>query len=435
MGQKFPVLITSSDGTKRYSAQFQTQEEFAKGWKSALEKAHSRNGLNLTISCGCRGKGKKLLCVRHLSSSDSYHLARYPTTGTDHEPLCEFFALDDKTSGLKGYAGGVLRESTDGMLAIKLNVGLTEKDPPEKDDCPPRPPIQRPAGGQDQMTLMGLLSLLWTEAGLNCWYPGMAGKRNDSVVRYRLYEAARRIRSGKTCIADRLFIGTDPRHSAAMKQTELLSSEAYKDKRLMLLSTLPRYDEEKHEASLKFLPFRYFGGLPITFFGSSGQWKNVCTRFPSEYAAWKAGGKVVVFALTSPADTTRRGISVRAQQIVLMHITENWIPLDSSYESTVASKLDNEQRSYIKPMRYDASVSEVFPDFVLLDTRGSTPFPMEVFGMSTPAYQARKALKMDFYNREFGHYGWWYWDATVNNKPESLPAFPEKAQIQSSEPE
>ncbi|RJX82235.1 DUF1173 family protein, partial [Escherichia coli] len=31
------------------------------------------------------------------------------------------------------------------------------------------------------MTLLGLLSLLWTESGLNVWYPKMAGKRNDSL--------------------------------------------------------------------------------------------------------------------------------------------------------------------------------------------------------------------------------------------------------------
>ncbi len=47
------------------------------------------------------------------------------------------------------------------------------------------------------------------------------------------------------------------------------------------------------------------------------------------------GAKIVVFALTSPAAVTGRGPSVRAHQIVLMHVSENWIPLDSSYEAVV----------------------------------------------------------------------------------------------------
>lgn len=430
MGQKFAVYIASGDGEKpkRYSPEFQTQEEFSRGWKSALEKAHSRNGANTTITCGCRGKGKKLLSVRHISSNDSYHLAKFPSSGTDHETLCEYFALDEKSTGLKGYAAGVVKENADGILAIKLNVGLTEKDPPEKSDCPASPPVQRPAGGQSTMTLLGLLNLLWTEAELNRWYPGMAGKRTDSLVRYRLNEAARKIRCGKSCIGDNLFIGTDPGKAVASQQTQLLSGPEYSDKRLLLMSTLPRYDAARHGAELKFLPYRHFGGLPITFFGSSGQWKNVQKRFPSEYAAWKAGARVIVFALTSPPAVTKRGLSARAQQIALMQVSDNWIPLDSSYEADVARKLDAEQRSYIKPLRFDASVSEVFPDFCLLDTRGTEPFPMEVFGMATPAYLARKQLKTDYYNRKYGLYGWWHWDATVNASPDSVPDFPAKAQ-------
>ncbi|POP04503.1 hypothetical protein CQJ33_25960 [Salmonella enterica subsp. enterica serovar Heidelberg] len=55
-------------------------------------------------------------------------------------------------------------------------------------------------------------------------------------------------------------------------------------------------------------------------------------------------------------------------------------PLDSSYEAIVSRKLDAEHRHYVKPMRYDASASDVFPDFYLLDTRSDKPFPMEVFG-------------------------------------------------------
>ncbi|MBI1509871.1 DUF1173 family protein, partial [Escherichia coli] len=107
---------------------------------------------------------------------------------------------------------------------------------------------------------LGLLSLLWTESGLNVWYPKMAGKRNDSLVRYRLLETAKQIRTGRACIGDHLFIGVpDPKQPVAQSQIQRLSSQAMSDKRLMLLSVLPRYDAEKHEKPLKFLPLRKFG--------------------------------------------------------------------------------------------------------------------------------------------------------------------------------
>ncbi|MCQ7842032.1 DUF1173 domain-containing protein, partial [Salmonella enterica] len=61
MSQKFAVMIAYDDdpNVKRYSPDFQTQDEFAKGWQSALKKAHHTSGQKSVITCGCRGKGEK----------------------------------------------------------------------------------------------------------------------------------------------------------------------------------------------------------------------------------------------------------------------------------------------------------------------------------------------------------------------------------------
>ena len=85
-------------------------------------------------------------------------------------------------------------------------------------------------------------------------------KRNDSLVRYRLLETAKQIRTGRACIGDHLFIGVpDPKQPVAQSQIQRLSSQAMSDKRLMLLSVLPRYDAEKHEKPLKFYPCGILG--------------------------------------------------------------------------------------------------------------------------------------------------------------------------------
>ncbi|MFP1497927.1 hypothetical protein ACLB1Q_34150 [Escherichia coli] len=152
---------------------------------------------------------------------------------------------------------------------------------------------------------------------------------------------------GRACIGDHLFIGVpDPKQPVAQSQIQRLSSQAMSDKRLMLLSVLPRYDAEKHEKPLKFLPLRNFGGLPLIFFNSEVHWDSVKKRFSSEYAAWKSGAKIVVFALTSPAAVTGRGPSVRAHQIVLMHVSENWIP-KLSYEAVVQKSWMQSTRQYV----------------------------------------------------------------------------------------
>ncbi|MCV5062700.1 DUF1173 domain-containing protein, partial [Escherichia coli] len=110
------------------------------------------------ITCGCRGKGEKRLYVRALPNGDAFILVKAANTGIEHDPSCVFFSLDARHTGLKGYASGVVRITTEGDMAVRLGIGMTEKDPPEKSEVPPLPHVQRPEGGQASMTLLGLLS-------------------------------------------------------------------------------------------------------------------------------------------------------------------------------------------------------------------------------------------------------------------------------------
>ena len=108
-----------------------------------------------------------------------------------------------------------------------------------------------------------------------------------------------------------------------------------------------------------------------------------------------------------------------------MAVSERWIPVASSFEADIEQLLSDEGRSYWKPLRFDASEDEVFPDFWLLDT-GERETPMEVFGRSDPAYLQRKNNKIRHYNREFGATGWWSWDAAADPKGISMPALPKR---------
>lgn len=92
-----------------------------------------------------------------------------------------------------------------------------------------------------------------------------------------------------------------------------------------------------------------------------------------------------------------------------MNVDDNWIPADSSYELTMLNYLHNQGRAFIKPLRYDASNNDVFPDFCLTDTGGHELFPIEVFGMDTASYLAVRRLKkvtiMNDMERTVGHHG------------------------------
>lgn len=65
----------------------------------------------------------------------------------------------------------MVRITTEGDMAVRLGIGMTEKDPPEKSEVPPLPHVQRPEGGQASMTLPGLLSLFVDRVWSECLVP------------------------------------------------------------------------------------------------------------------------------------------------------------------------------------------------------------------------------------------------------------------------
>jgi hypothetical protein len=107
-----------------------------------------------------------------------------------------------------------------------------------------------------------------------------------------------------------------------------------------------------------------------------------------------------------------------------MVVSNEWIPVDSSYEATIEKKLRDEARQFMKPLRFDSADEVVFPDFWLTDVGTSREFPMEVYGRTDPKYLARKQVKSDHYTNEYGSSGWWWWDASADPQGQNIPAFP-----------
>ncbi|MEH3614405.1 DUF1173 family protein, partial [Enterobacter roggenkampii] len=120
MSQKFAVMIAYDDdpNVKRYSPDFQTQDEFAKGWQSALKKAHHTSGQKSVITCGCRGKGEKRLYVRALPNGDAFILVKAANTGIEHDPSCVFFSLDARCQ--QRVKSDPLTATTNGLILIHL---------------------------------------------------------------------------------------------------------------------------------------------------------------------------------------------------------------------------------------------------------------------------------------------------------------------------
>jgi len=408
--ERFPVVI---DG-KPFSTTFQTQDAFASAWKAVLEKAYGRTH----AICRCPGQGERKLAIKRRDDTDGFHLARFAGTGSEHANECRFYAPAPERSGMQGYEAGVVEEGDDGTLRVRLARGLVELPARASSTHGDRLTQNDTHTRKRAMTLLGLLCLLWQETRLNIWYPAMEGKRNSEQVHGLLRKTAQRIKAGRVMLHEVLMVCATPRSRAEASNVAVAERVSKAGRRALVISPLARFDAGKHNAPLSKLPVAGPYGIPYLSMAPE-VWDDAQNRFHSEVAAWKRGERIMVLAqLNLTPDRTQ----VRAQvtDLALMHISQRWIPLDSEYESLLESKLAATERSFEKPLRYDAAECEFFPDFWLLDMKRD--FPLEVFGMNTPEYRAQKARKTEWYNRVYGPQGWWSWDAAIVPHAGQIPS-------------
>lgn len=417
MGKTYSVIIElPGQKATKFSSEFQTDNAFAKGWKATLTKAH-RGG---TVSCACPGKGSKLLAVRHYDS-DSFCLARYPLTGGEHGNDCRFYAPDPEKSGMSGYQKGVIEDGPNGTIKIRLEIGLKKKEPSKQDIQPaPAPPPTGARNSKPAMRLLGLLNYLWDEADLNSWWPAMKGKRDLGRINLWLDEAASNITAAKVKLNSVLLLADHkPDGQWATKNRQRVDAAQKANTRLLAIVPLAGYNPERDKEMASALKIVGFHGIPILDM-HPGLWGRACKRFPRAIAAWQSNQRIMAIA---ELDLKKDGKYANVVDIALMPVTSNWIPFDSMYELMIADKLTNDERGFLKPLRFDADEDIVFPDFILRDTGADTP--LEVFGRSDESYETRKAVKMAYYQKEFGTDRWWYWDAAQDPDGNTIKPFPE----------
>jgi hypothetical protein len=415
------IEIRLGDVTRHYSPEFQTNQEHSAAWKRTLLMAHGKG----VVRCCCLGPGDKRLSIHSRANSDRFHLARFPHTGVEHAEDCIFYGVDPGLSGLGAYRKGVVQELDDGTTKIKLKVGLQQRptSAPEEDSATPesKPPqsAKRPRSGQSSMTLLGLLHYLWTQAGLHTWSPAMQDKRSIGVIHYYLQQVASSTYAGRVRLASNLLVAAP----SAGRQADLNGAKSLEAmnqrRRLVVVAPLAQY-QEGMEAGSK-LPIAGFHGIPHLPM-SPELWAALGQRYKHELNSWMAGGRLVAIAQTDVPVPARGAVQAQLVDVAVMHVTPQWIPIDSGYEGVVVAGLVAEQRRFEKPLRFDAGHEEVFPDFWLKDA-GGTPLPMEVWGMTDPDYLERKKAKVAHYDQTYPG-RWWGWDAASGD---AVPEFPPRS--------
>ncbi len=406
-------------GGKAFGVKTQTDRDRAEFWQATLKEAYLGKK---PLTCGCLGNGAKQLSIHsRKQGNELYWLARYPATGSQHHPDCRFYSEDPAQSGLQGYVGSVVAETQEG-LSISLSFGLMAQ---EKGDSGVSGTevvrgLARPR--QRVMTLLGVLHLLWTQARVNVWHPNMEGKRFWATVAYRIGKVAESIKCGGRELNNHLLIGKARADTAATSRNKTLVADAEKGGlRLVVLSLLGPWNRAMKDGKPSWaLPLLYWdNGIPPLKM-SSDMWRNLERSFPNSWAAWKQGGKVAVIAHVELTKSVSGKPGWEVLDVAIQAVTSEFIPVESSHEEEVAVLLAKEKRLFEKPLRYDASKMDVFPDFILLDCLRER-YPMEVFGRSDEAYEDREADKRAYYQEHFGG-DWWCWKVASGGGPPALPA-------------
>ncbi len=382
--------------------------------QSLLEKAHVQQKIQ-RLRCLCRDdpNAQAELVVR--LRQERYYIACMPGTRHLHDrATCDLFSENPQHSGSGEYAGAIEYEGD--VADIKVNFPLKKATPPAHAVPVGRPNIKTGKVKRGSMGLSGLLSHLWSEAGLNSWTPGTV--RPWSRVYSSLCDAAGAIRLGTRELADYLHV----------------QPEVKRD-------WLPPPPVDAQHSQDYFLLLFKVSGTVATPFGGAYLKTSVGAAFlakepvlkafkRSHARAWRLmeqpltaedgtkPPKLICLALAQ-WETIKGAPCLSILQAGLMMTNWRDIPVESIHELRVADQLVEQARSFTKPLRYDASEDVVFPDFLLSDVVDDA-VPMEVYGISGNAeYEERKQEKRDHYRSS----GQIYWEWTPE---EALPAFPPK---------
>ena len=397
------------DGNE-YSSGFQTKELHRSKWQEALEQAH---GAGVPAVCLCGGDGARRLAVRCIAGI--YRLARYPNSGHEHAIHCRYYGPNVSGSGLRSYAAGVVREDDEGILHVRLTHGIgRRKSPATGTNSAPPPTGSGRAPPVPSMTLLGLLHLIWMQAGLHRWDQS-AGTRDDFSIARQLRKAAHMILAGRHPLADALVTTTGRAGNLREAADRAIAAARDGQRRIVCVAAL-RPATAPWEG--RYVPLHQVPALPTTIL-SDMLWERLQDRFGRELAAWRRGRRLIVIGMANnpcaPAEKWEW------HDLALRPVTDDWVPVDSEYEAQLADHLVAEGRSFEKPLRFDAHTQESLEDFILTDTRPSTA--LEVFGMNTPEYIARRDAKFILYNANVQK-PWWYWDATQGALATRLRQFP-----------
>lgn len=346
--------------------------------------------------CDCVPGGIEMYVARH------HHLVakRMPGTRARHHPLCPSYELQEHESGLGALMGQAVLPHGEDQVVLRVNFALSRASPRAQG---PREPGEAAAVDthSNQMSMRALMHYLFEQAGFNRWYPAMQGRRHQGTLHKYLLEAATRIQVKGLPLSERLYVPEPfvPERKDAIAQRRrqhlafLEPQEQEGKERTALALILGEYrDCMGSPSGTRRLTIKHMPDLPLQVRESG--WTRLMRRYGALLNAREgaANGEMRLLLLATADAVDERTLQLRLACMMLT--SPNWIPVDAPFELPLLAALTEQQRRFVKPLRYDAATIGRFPNVLLLDT-GREPTPLHVLSpFSTPREirEKRRAL-------------------------------------------
>lgn len=381
------------------------------GFAAALAEAHTDR---LRPKCLCLVGGIEMYVAR---LGEGYIVKRMPGTGSHHAPDCPSYEPPPEASGLGQVLGSAIREDpATGETALKLGFSLSKRGgratPPE----PGNPAADSVVSDGSKLSLRGLLHYLWDQAGLTRWEPGFAGKRSWGTVRKHLLQAAEHKIARGESLRSRLYI---PEVFTVEQRDQLNARRLGHWRHAVAVPGRPQHLMLLIGEVKEIVPARYGYRAVIkhvpdqSFALDEALYRRLGRRFEAELALWGATDRVRMLT-TATFAVSEAGIPTMAE-LSLMLVTQQWLPVDNSFEMQLVDRLVTERRSFIKGLRYNLPPGTVVAAASLLDT-GVQPTMLFVSSMAEAT-----RWRPDGEAREQSSAATWLWHHMADAMP-PLPA-------------
>lgn len=350
----------------------QIVEEQADDFQERLAIAY---GTKVRPACLCATPGITMYVAR---IGDQLLIKRMPLTGCAHDPSCPSYEPPYELSGLGPLIGSAIQvDAASGAASLRLDFSLTKRGPRSAaaTETEARETVTNEAR---KLSLRALLHYLWHEGGLTEWTSHWIGRRHWWQVRSHLIEAARTMTVRGETLLDRLFVpepfraedktAIEQRRATALAAIHQATSGGQR-KLMLLVGEIKEFSQAR---SGRKVVVKHMPGFPI--FLEEGAWRRLQARFNAEFELWQANESAHLMAIMT-IGTATSGLPI-INEIALMTVTGEWLPVESIHEQQLLDKLTKMQRKSVKGLRFNLPRSQPVATAILAEPK---PVPVALY--------------------------------------------------------